>query len=1850
MTDHIVICAHSCVYPEAASPQEFWRNLMHGRRSFRALPKTRLPLEAYTADRVGAADSITHVQAGLITDWQFNRTAFQVPINSYEATDLTHWLALDLAAQAVAKLGGSETLNRERTAVIVANTLTGEFSRAGLIRLRGPFLDEVLTEALEATGTEGKIVDALRTAFSQKLRARFPEPNENTLAGGLANTIAGRIANYFDFHGGAFTVDGACSSSLLAICNGATLLAEGSVDTVVAGAVDLSLDPFELVGFSRNGALSASRMRVFDERSDGFWPGEGAGVVVMMRERDAARRGLPVLARLRGWGMSTDGVGGLTRPDADGQRLACERALERASVAPEDVVYVEAHGTGTPVGDPTEIHALAGLHQGRNTPLTIGSVKANIGHTKAAAGLAGLIKVVQGFQSGAIPQHVTCDIPNRAFAASDGLVAPLTEPMALNDWTCLAGVSSFGFGGINVHAVLEKPATERRVMPRDVPKTPVRADQDAELFLFKADSQETLLAQLEGIASFADTLSMAELADLSLDLARKAQFGGCRLAFAASGGEDVAKHLKAAISWLREKRQTRCPAGIHGSLDAHPRDICLLFPGQAAPVRATSPVWLKRFPILAPLVASLNETLREGDTDTANAQPAITLANLAGLAVLDQFGVQASDAIGHSVGELGALSWAGALSPEQALDLAARRGEVMKSFGQIGSGMARVSLNEADCASMIAGTGCEIACFNGPAETVIAGPEPALEKAQARAAQMRVAISRLATSHAFHSRAMQPAVIPFAKELEAVAFATPKRRYSTTIPDQKPDIATQLAHQLCAPVTFHQAVKNRDLTSTLFVECGPGSGLVRLVENSGGTAVSIDSMASDMRPLLNACAAMFAAGQDFDIQAMFAGRGTYQFVRNTPPEVLTNPCAPRQKERGLPVPPVVELSEPAPLDLPPHCDDQDTLDIVMRAVAAETGLPVTNLDPDAKFQSELHMNSLAVVRIAIAAAREAGVGALTSPTDFANGAARDLAAALSDMLQQSGGVPVNARINGAARWVLPHAMTWQPSAIPKPTRNEARDPAVIKVPRCFDRDGAEDFVADVRAHALNGQRTLVVTHRNAPVSAFLRSAWVENSFDGITLVDLGDAPEHDPRVASLRAATGHKDFAEYRLTDSDGVESPLFCHVTPSGTSTDAGPNIATLLAVGCHRGIGAECALRAATLDDVKELVFVGRSAPTDPDVLETLSTAEDRGLTARYVQCDVEDKNAVERLSMVMTDAGGVALLYAPAVNDPKRLTELSSEDVSRTLAPKTTGILNMLHVFGDTLGRLVAFGSIIGRIGLEGEAHYALANAMQSEIVERFAADHPDCVSLSLEWTVWSGAGMGERLGIVERLSAMGVDALPFDDALRIFEHSLANNLVGTICITGRYGQREDLHRPFPEGALAPMRFPEAILLHYPGAEVVAETTLSPGRDPYLRDHQVLNHMIFPGVMALEAMAQTAAVLTGAPLNAGVTRDVSFDRAVAVAPTGTKIRIAVQYAGDGTLAAAVFSEEDGFQVPCMKAALDTPCGLRAASPVQSSAPLTVPVSAHALYGPVFFHGPRFARIDRITTLTSRHVAARVTDTDPAPWFGSFEAQGLQLGDPALSDAGMHMLQSAVPHRRVLPVGIARIEALNPDSKVFELIGRENWARDGEYSFDIFGCDKDGAPCFVWRDTRFAALGTIEPDEGLRHAPDLAVPLLERLIREELDNEARVALIVDQEKDRMGRKQTALQQLDLEDKVTRRADGKPVLISGDAHLSISHTDAATLIVLSRISVACDIATLESDWPDGVDAASFTAGETRRKLGLTKPFDASAHPSAVLVQTALTPLGLFACIGAQGSQPSTEHIPEPTKSWEAAE
>lgn len=386
----------------------------------------------------------------------------------------------------------------------------------------------------------------------------FPAVTEDTLAGGLANTIAGRICNFLDLHGGGYIVDGACSSSMLAIYTAANALQSRQMDMAIAGGVDISLDTFKLVGFSKTGALTRDEMRVYDKQGKGFIPGEGCGIVLLKRLEDAQRDGDQIYAVLSGWGVSSDGKGGITAPSAVGQSKALERAYQMASFDTVQLDFIEGHGTGTTVGDKTELEGIQ-LALNRQKPIParscgITSFKSIVGHTKAAAGVGAFIKTVIALNQRIIPPTAGCKEANPIFNTVVKSIYPvihgeLRDPKV----TLFAGVSAMGFGGINSHVLLESgDAPSEKFKPSLNERKLLVSNQNSEVIFFSGKTVQDLQDNIDQAIKHSKGISHAELTDFASFNNKQINWDhSFRAAIVASNPSDLERKLNIAKDELK---------------------------------------------------------------------------------------------------------------------------------------------------------------------------------------------------------------------------------------------------------------------------------------------------------------------------------------------------------------------------------------------------------------------------------------------------------------------------------------------------------------------------------------------------------------------------------------------------------------------------------------------------------------------------------------------------------------------------------------------------------------------------------------------------------------------------------------------------------------------------------------------------------------------------------------------------------------------------------------------------------------------------------------------------------------------------------------------------------------------------------------------------------------------------------------------------------------------------------------------------------------------------------------------------------------------------------------------------
>jgi len=950
-TPAIAVIGLGCRYPGAATLREFWENVIARRCQFRRLPEVRFPLDEYYSEDRTAPDKTYASEAAVIDGFEFDWIGRGFPKPMFEASDIVHWLALEVALAALEDAGHAMAgdLDKERTGIVLGNTLTGEHTRANTMRLRWPFFEKTIRAAAQTKGLSPSVVEELAATTEQYFKSVFPPTTEDTLAGGLSNTISGRICGYLGLHGGGFTVDGACSSSLIAVATAATALVTGRLDTALAGGVDVSLDTFELIGFSKAGALAQGDLHVYDRRANGFKPGEGCGFVVLKRLEDAREHGDYVYAVLRGWGISSDGRRAITAPNAEGQARAIRRAYDMAGYGMRDLAFIEGHGTGTSVGDAIELEGIS-LAMNDEEPQArqcgVTSLKSVIGHTKAAAGIGGLIKAVLAANRRVLPPTANCTEPHAVF---DDLARPL-YPIMLGELrpgseVLRVGVSAAGFGGINCHVTLESgDAPAQHVAPELDERAMLVSQQETEVFLLSGDSVPALTGRVEAVRRLAEGISEAEMVDLAAKLAGELEPNDTvRAACIAEKPSALQRDLGELARMLGQSPP------LAGELISNPQQtiwlgahvdrarVGYLFPGQGAQRLNMARTLVERHPWARELLDQATEWLRpfglEGIKDlmyrpvdrvadaqeldtwtgelkrTEVAQPAICLASLLWERYLEQLGVKPVVVGGHSLGELSAFYAAGVYDQEKLLRLAAIRGRAMAApVGEAGA-MAALACPPEIASELVKGAQGDVvlANLNSFGQTVISGNAAAVKRTVQEASAGGIRAKILPVSNAFHSQYVSEAAQRLRAEetLDGVLQSLRTGLYTSTDGSQLTEgvsLADHFANQVVSQVHFIAMVASMYGQCDVFIEVGPGRGLTGLVESicgsDGPLCLPVESKPGRDRDLNTLMGSLFVRGANLNFPALYQRRLVREFVPAAERVFIDNPCERPLKGHG----------------------------------------------------------------------------------------------------------------------------------------------------------------------------------------------------------------------------------------------------------------------------------------------------------------------------------------------------------------------------------------------------------------------------------------------------------------------------------------------------------------------------------------------------------------------------------------------------------------------------------------------------------------------------------------------------------------------------------------------------------------------------------------------------------------------------------------------------------------------------------------------------------------------------------------------------------------------------------------
>ena len=728
--------------------------------------------------------------------------------------------------------------------------------------------------------------------YARKISA-VEELNAYSGTGNASSTVAGRLSYFLGLTGPCLSVDTACSSSLVAVHLACQSLRQQECSLALAGGVNLLLSPEASIVFSKARMLSQSgSCKTFDADADGYVRGEGCGVIVLKRLSDAIKNHDNILALIRGSAINHDGAsGGLTVPNGPSQQKVISQALENGGVEPFQVSYIEAHGTGTPLGDPIEVGALGavfGRSHSQANPLIIGSLKTNMGHLEAAAGIAGLIKAVLQLQHQEIVPHLHLNKPNPYINWNE---LPVSVPTQLTPWSVdsqprIAGVSSFGFSGTNAHVVLEQapvPAKIENSGERPLhlltlsAKTPQALEELVSLYRNHLENQNHAALELADISYTANT--------------GRAHFKH-RLAVIAANPQELAEKL---LNYATGEEVAGVFSKELPSRTSEPK-VAFLFTGQGSQylnmgrqLYQTQPVFrqaldqcdqILRHELEHPLLEVLYPHTRDESNSpqldqTAYTQPALFAIEYALFELWESWGIKANGVMGHSVGEYVAACVAGVFSLEDGLKLIAHRGRLMQQLPSGGEMLAVMASFEkvnqliAPYTEKVA-----IAAINGPVSIVISGEAEAIGILRESLEAEGIKTKQLQVSHAFHSPLMEPILAEFEAVANQITYHQPRIPLISNLTGERADksitTASYWVNHVRQPVRFAQSIETLHQEGyEIFLEIGPkpillGMGRQCLPEFVGVWLPSLRSGQEDWQQMLQSLGELYVQGVKVD--------------------------------------------------------------------------------------------------------------------------------------------------------------------------------------------------------------------------------------------------------------------------------------------------------------------------------------------------------------------------------------------------------------------------------------------------------------------------------------------------------------------------------------------------------------------------------------------------------------------------------------------------------------------------------------------------------------------------------------------------------------------------------------------------------------------------------------------------------------------------------------------------------------------------------------------------------------------------------------------------------------------------
>jgi amino acid adenylation domain-containing protein len=1402
-------------FPGARNVQEFWRNVCEGRESVSFFSQEEL--QSAGIDPAVLADPNYIRAKGVIDDVDmFDASFFGINPPEAEVMDPQHRIFLECAWEAL------EDAN----------------------------CDPATYEGAIGVFAGASMNTYLLTNLMENPAGMYALGAYQAMIGNDKDFLATRASYKLNLRGPSMTVQTACSTSLVAVHLACQSLIIGESDVALAGAVSVSVPHRAGYQYEEGMILSPDgHCRPFDAAAAGTVSGEGCGIVILKRLLDALADGDHIYAVLRGISVNNDGSAkvGYTAPSVDGQASVIATAQMIAGASPETIGYVEVHGTGTPLGDPVEIAALARAFQmgtSRHGYCAIGSVKANIGHLDVAAGIAGLIKATLAVKHGLIPPSVNFTRPNPKI---DFAQSPFYVPTNLTEWPASetprrAGISSFGIGGTNAHAILEEPPSVEAASP----------GRGWEIMPLSARTLSALDAATARLADHLEQNQDLEVRDVAFTLQTGRRcFSQRRVAIWAKG--EAAPHILRGCAARRV---------LTGSARGEPR-VVFMFPGQGAQYvnmarglyeaeasfRSTVDACAKSLhPYLGldlrTLIFPDEEATEEATSrlhQTALAQPALFVIEYALARLFMSWGVQPRAMIGHSIGEYVAACLAGVLSEEDALSLVAARGKLMQDLPA--GVMLSVPLPEVVLAPLL-GPELSLATVNAPEICVVAGPSHAIDGLQRTLTEREVESRLLFTSHAFHSAMIEPAVAPFAQRVRHVALQPPSIPFISNVtgdwitPAQATDPAYWAQHMRRA-VRFSEGIARLLQTEdTVFLEVGPGQTLATLVRQQPAkdSARAIlnsvrhpNQTTPDLAVLLTALAQLWLAGVPIDWRALYG---------EPHPRRVSLPTYPFERQRywleTKVTPPVGPLSSDTPSATGGSMTVQYSVPVwQQRPLAARmaTAQPVAGLW--LVFLDEQGLAERVCRRLRLAGKRVVSVrpGAAFGRLDVDQYAVaptkRADFEALLDDLRSKGQVP-----QGVLHCWSITASDQVPSLESLAEYEERSFYSLLALIQAADsRLAGQPFKVVVVS---NDMQDVIGDEPICAAKALLLGVTkvvpLELPYITCQSVDVHLPPPDSSAEEQLIIQITDEVLSEAR----DGVVAYRGRYRwSQLLTSIDLGRPIGerlvrhggTYMITGGLGSIGLVLADYLAQQMPIN-LVLVGRS-PLPPrsdwvkwldehkvthpvsERIRAVQALERRGAQVLVVSADVSRLDEMKAiLKQVRSRFGAVhGVIHSAGVGDYGMLVLRAPEQAARILAPKVRGTLVLDHLLAnDPLDFFVSCSSIAALLPAAGQVDYSGANAFLDAFAHA-AATRSRCRHVAINWDNWREVGMAVRTEVRPGLKAARDEVVrggllsnqgqtAFDALLH---RGLPQALVTTTIAADRFGQPSTA--PNGDGATAP-----------------------------------------------------------------------------------------------------------------------------------------------------------------------------------------------------------------------------------------------------------------------------------------------------------------------------------------------------------------------------------------------------------------------------------------------------------------